>query len=142
MEPDRQLIAPCGMYCGVCSSYLAYSHQTPRVRGRITYCAGCRPRNKQCSFLKKRCARLMDGAVEYCFECPSYPCERLQGIDTNYRRDYGMSLIENLDTIRAQGEDELLTVLEKRFACSECGELRSVHSGRCYTCDDIKGWKD
>lgn len=37
MATDRQLIAPCGMYCGLCSSYLAYLHQVPRQRGKFTY---------------------------------------------------------------------------------------------------------
>jgi hypothetical protein len=142
MELERQLIAPCGMYCGVCSAYLAYAHQTPRVRGKITYCAGCRPRNKQCSFLKKRCARLGDEAVEYCFECPSYPCENLKSVDASYRDKYGMSPLENLEIIHTQGEGALLDALSERYSCKKCGELRSIHSGKCYVCDDIKGWRD
>jgi hypothetical protein len=130
------------MYCGVCSSYLAYSHQTPRIRGKITYCIGCRPRDKQCSWLKKRCELLREGTVEYCFECPTYPCEALERIDAGYRDKHVFGLIESLDIIRTQGEDVLLAVLKERFACNECGELRSIHSGKCYSCDDIKGWKD
>ena len=53
-----------------------------------------------------------------------------------------MGLLENLDLIRTQGESALLDVLKERFVCKKCGELRSVHSGKCYVCDGIKGWKD
>lgn len=48
---SQELIAPCGMNCGICSSYLAYKNN---MYGKgFTNCTGCRARNKQCAFLKK-----------------------------------------------------------------------------------------
>jgi len=35
------LIAPCGMNCGVCKAYLAYSYGVPEKKGQVTHCAGC-----------------------------------------------------------------------------------------------------
>lgn len=139
---DRQLIAPCGIYCGLCSSYLAYLHQVPRQRGKFTYCAGCRPRDKQCAWLKKHCERLQKHTVRYCFECPSYPCKRLEHLAEGYRTKYGEDVLQNLALIQGQGEDALLDALNQRYACERCGGLRSVHSGKCFQCDDIKSWKD
>jgi hypothetical protein len=139
---DRQLIAPCGMYCGLCSSFLAYINQVPRERGKFTYCAGCRPRDKRCAFLKKQCELLLNHTVQYCGECPSYPCERLEHLATMYRTKYGLDFLQNLELIRDQGEDALLDALHDRYACRQCGGLRSVHSGKCFACDDIHSWKD
>lgn len=142
MNPDPELIAPCGMYCGICSGYLAYAHQIPRKRGRITHCAGCRPRDKQCSFLKKQCKLLTNHMVRYCFECPRYPCPRLVHLDQRYRQNFGMSFLENLKIVQDQGENALLRKLADRFTCATCGELTSVHSGKCFRCDDIRSWRD
>ncbi len=42
----EELIAPCGINCGVCSLYLAYSSGLPEKRGNIRHCVGCKPRNE------------------------------------------------------------------------------------------------
>lgn len=139
---DPQLIAPCGMYCGVCSSFLAYVNQVPRQRGKFSYCTGCRPRDKQCSFLIKHCERLRNHTVHYCYECPDYPCRRLEHVAAGYRAKYGLDFVHNLELIRDQGEEALLDALHDRFACRSCGELTSVHSGKCFVCDEIHSWKD
>jgi len=142
MQMDKGLISPCGMYCGLCSSYLAYINQIPRQRGKFSHCRGCRPRDKQCSWLKKRCDLLRNHTVQYCYECPSYPCGELEHISNRYRTRYGLDFLESLALARDQGEDALLDELEARFACQHCGGLRSIHSGKCFACDEIKSWKE
>ncbi len=62
----EDLIAPCGMNCAVCSSYLAYSKGIPQKRGAISHCAGCRPRNKQCAYLKGHCDQISKGLLRFC----------------------------------------------------------------------------
>jgi hypothetical protein len=139
---DRELISPCGMYCGLCSSYLAYLNLIPRQQGKLTYCAGCRPRDKQCSWLKKRCDQLRNHTIQYCYECMSYPCQELEHISNRYRTRYGLDFLENLALVQDEGEGALLEALERRYACQQCGGLRSIHSGKCFACDEIKSWKD
>jgi hypothetical protein len=134
------LIAPCGMDCAVCSAYRAYTHQIPRQRGTISYCAGCRVRRKRCVYLKGRCARLAAADVEYRFECPTYPCDRLQHLDRRYRTRYGISLIGNLELVRTRGAPEFARRQEAVFACTRGGGLRSVHNQKCFTCDKILAW--
>jgi len=97
------LIAPCGMNCAICSAFLAYKNNIPKKARSITYCKGCRPRNKQCAFLKKKCKddlKLLKGEIDFCFECNFYPCEQLIRIDEKYKREYKMSMIENLELIK------------------------------------------
>ena len=138
-----QLIAPCGMNCAICSGYLAYKNQ-PRFKGVMTHCRGCRPRNKQCAFVKKRCAdnlKLLHGAVNFCFECDCFPCEALKRLDAKYRRDFDMSMIDNLVEIRENGLEKFLENQHHKYACQRCGELISVHNGKCFNCDEIRGWR-
>ncbi|MBN2488189.1 MAG: DUF3795 domain-containing protein [Methanosarcinaceae archaeon] len=142
---DPQLIAPCGMNCAICSSYLAYENEIPRKRGKVTYCKGCRPRNKQCAFLKKRCEdelKLLKGDIDFCFECNCFPCEGLERLDQGYRKKYDMSMIENLNEIKETGISRFIKDQYEKYKCSECGNLISVHNKKCFVCDDIDSLKD
>jgi hypothetical protein len=138
---SHELVAPCGMNCGICSGYLAYSRNIPKKRGKIVHCIGCRPRDKQCAYLKGRCAELRDGKVRYCFECKDFPCERLKHLDERYRKNYNMSMIENLEMIKEVGIKKFLENERKRWRCPKCGGVICVHNGKCYDCEHIESWK-
>ena len=101
----------------------------------MPYCAGCRPRNKQCAFLKKRCELLLKGKVEFCYQCEGFPCERLRHIDKRYfLSEFRMSMIENLKYIKEHGMDDFLKKEEEKWRCPECGGVICCHNGICYTC--------
>lgn len=132
-----ELIAPCGMNCALCASFLAYSYGIPKKAGRVSHCAGCRPRDKQCAFIKKRCTRLARKEIDFCFECGRKPCPDLLRVDKLYRTRYGMSPVANLEFIRTKGMAAFLKHQKKEHACPECGGLVCVHNGKCYTCRTI-----
>ena len=131
---NEELIAPCGMNCGICSGYLAYKHDVKSKGIRMPYCLGCRPRDKKCAFLKKRCNLLLSGKVQYCYECSDYPCERLNHIDTRYRSLYRMSMIENLEFIGKNGINQFLEKEEEGWKCPNCGGVICCHNGICFDC--------
>jgi len=137
-----ELIAPCGMNCGICGAYRAYINNTPKVPYKISHCPGCRPRNKQCAFIIKRCSKLMKKELEFCYQCEELPCHSLERLDKNYRKRFNMSMIENLIQIREKGMDEFLKNQQEKYDCDSCDQLMSVHSKKCYSCDEIHGWYD
>jgi hypothetical protein len=143
-EPNDRtaLLAPCGMDCAVCSGYLAYTHQLPKHRGAISHCQGCRARSKHCAYLKSHCVPLSQHEVTFCHECADFPCARLQKFDARYRSTYGFSPIESLTTIATSGTDALIAEQQLRCGCPKCGDLRSVHNGRCYGCETVRHWRD
>lgn len=130
-----ELIAPCGMNCGVCDKYLAYSHQIPRKRGRICYCSGCRPNNKMCSFIKKRCPTGNIHRVKYCYECNAFPCELLTGASSKYRERYGYDFVDALRQIQAKGVDWFVREQDRIHRCPACGDAVCIHNKKCYTCN-------
>jgi hypothetical protein len=134
MEIEERLIAPCGMNCGLCVAYLAGKHDLRRMGIRTTYCAGCRPRGKNCAFMKKRCVRLGEGMVRYCYECPDFPCRRLKTLDKRYRTRYHMSMIENLEYIRDSGVPAFLAKETAKWSCPECDGTVCCHNGVCFDC--------
>jgi Protein of unknown function (DUF3795) len=134
MDKKADLVAPCGMNCGICSGYLAATHDIKKQGIRMTYCRGCRPRNKNCAFLKKRCRLLSEGGVNFCSGCPDFPCDPLTSIDKRYRERYRMSMIENLAFIRDHGIDAFLKKEEEKWRCPGCGGTICCHNGICFDC--------
>jgi hypothetical protein len=128
---DPSLVAPCGMNCALCSKYLAWL-ANPESPGA---CEGCRARDRRCSILKKACRRLRNHEVEFCYQCEEFPCERLERLDERYRTRYGMSIINNLRRIRANGMEWFLEEQERRWRCTRCGGIVCVHTGRCSSCN-------
>lgn len=45
-----------------------------------------------------------------------------------------MSMVENLREIKEKGMKKFLENQEEKYAYPECGDVVSVHDGKCYTC--------
>ncbi len=136
-----QLVAPCGMNCSTCSAYLAFINNIPKKRGKIFHCIGCRPRNKQCAYLKGQCGKLSKDKIDFCFECDRYACERLKKFDQRYRRSYQISPIANLEVIRTKGLQTFLQRERKLHGCPSCGGMISIHNKKCFSCEKVERWK-
>jgi hypothetical protein len=141
----EELIAQCGMNCGICTSYLAYINKVPKKKGGggIHHCVGCRIKNSQC-VVKKRCISPKKKEIDFCFECDVFPCDPLRKLDARYRKNYNMSEIDNLNEIKRSGMKKFLNSQYKKYKCPKCGGLICVHSksGKCYKCDKVKSWKE
>jgi hypothetical protein len=131
---EEKLIAPCGMNCGVCLSYLAMKNELKKKGFDKKYCAGCLPRGKNCVFMKDNCELLGKGLVRFCFECREYPCRRLKALDKRYRTKYHLSMIENLGLIKAYGIGLFLEKEAMKWHCNKCGEIICCHNGLCLNC--------
>lgn len=98
-------------------------------------CKGCRPRNKQCAFLKKRCNLLKNKKIEFCFECQDFPCKNLLKLDERYKkRGWDVSFSGNNRRIKEVGLVKFIEEQEKKFQCPKCGGTISVHDNKCYDC--------
>lgn len=123
------LIAPCGMNCRLCYAYIREKNSCPGCYGRDDLksisCALCRIKN---------CDTRELGKFKYCFTCEMFPCSRMKHLDKRYRTKYGMSMIENLETIKKFGIRKFIAQEKERWACSKCGEIMCVHKERCIFC--------
>ena len=130
---SAELIAPCGMNCGICRGYIAYTHGIPRVRGKITYCVGCVPRAKNC-YVKRGCKKLSKHEIKSCSECDTMPCEKLAHLDKRYREHYDMSMVENLKLLKDKDMDGFLKSQAEKYTCPSCGDVICVHDAKCFSC--------
>ena len=129
-----EIIAPCGMNCALCSGYLALQYDVKSKGIRMPYCKGCRPRDKNCAFLKKKCELLLNKSVMFCFECPDFPCERLNRLDKRYQTLFRMSMIQNLKYLKQKGMAAFLKTQEEEWRCPTCGSVICCHNGICFSC--------
>lgn len=131
---EEKLIAPCGMNCGICVSYLAGKTELNKKGFNKTYCEGCLPCSKSCN-LKRECSLLRKGAVRFCFQCENYPCKRLKALDKRYRTKYHMSMLENLEFIKEHGVEKFLEKEKSKWRCPKCGGVICCHNGLCLSCE-------
>ncbi|MBZ5499786.1 MAG: DUF3795 domain-containing protein [Acidobacteriia bacterium] len=103
----RNLIAPCGMNCGICRAFL-------REHNR---CHGCNDAELNKPKTRVNCRlRICDKrGGKFCCHCPEFPCDRLRHLDHRYRTKYGMSQIENLERIWDKGIRKFLEAERKRW---------------------------
>ena len=126
-----KLIAPCGINCGTCIAFFGY---TMSGKKRKHSCGGCWSRERHCAFIKKKCKKLANKQLDYCFECNDFPCEVLEKLDSRYVEKYGMSLVGNLKHLNTKGIVEYLKYEEERWKCPSCEGVICVHNKKCYTC--------
>jgi len=131
MESVNQtlLIAPCGMNCSICTAYLREKNK----------CPGCRESDIDKTITRvdckiKKCEFFQKTRAMFCFQCDSFPCDRLEHLDRRYRTKYGMSMIENLENIRKVAVQQFIEDEKARWACPECGGTICVHKRYCYSC--------
>ncbi len=135
-----ELIAPCGMNCGICRAYLAYTHGVPKKRGKVTHCAGCHPRAKNC-YIKRGCPKLSKHQIDSCSQCDTMPCKKLAHLDKRYRERYNMSMVENLRELKINGVEAFLKNQQEKYRCPNCRDVVSVHDQNCYSCNYRKETK-
>jgi hypothetical protein len=123
------LIAPCGMNCRLCRAYMREKNPCPGCRddGHPKPKTRAQCRIKQCGILKSR-------ESKYCMRCKEFPCDLLNRLDVRYRKNYGMSMIDNLKNIKLVGIRNFIKQETNRWTCSTCGEIICVHEKSCIHC--------
>lgn len=58
-------------------------------------------------------------------------------MDERYRRNYNMSIKDNLEYIKKLGLAKFIEAQFKKYRCSRCGGLISIHNSKCFKCDMI-----
>ncbi|RPH31047.1 MAG: DUF3795 domain-containing protein [Bacteroidales bacterium] len=130
--PNTQLIAPCGINCGVCLAYLRTKNKCEGCWGSDTkkpkHCVACSIKN---------CEHLLKTTSKFCYDCEKYPCSRIKQLDKRYRTKYKMSIIDNLLLIKESGLSNFIQLDKIKWSCKNCGGTICVHRGYCLDCDNM-----
>ena len=128
-KTNATLIAPCGLNCRLCRSYIKARKTCPGCRGddalKSHACAACRIKN---------CGKLTRRGIRFCFSCDEFPCASLRHLDVRYRTRYGISPMENLRSIAELGIRQFVRLENRRWVCPDCGGMLCVHKVQCPSC--------
>jgi hypothetical protein len=121
-ELDYELIAPCGMNCGICKAHLRQNNP----------CHGCNYAEQNRPKTRERCRlRLCNKRKgKFCYSCAEFPCDRLRRLDNRYQTRYGISEIRNLKYLRDNGIERFMEEEHRRWV-SDKGIL-CVHDKKYY----------
>ncbi len=144
---DSAPAGACGLYCGVCSAFIATRDDPDRLavlaqRRGLTVddmrCEGCR--SKKLSSYCKTC-RLVACATErgheFCSACPDFPCDELRAFGRE--RPHRAEIMDDLERIREIGRDAWVVEVLARYTCEECGVENSAYDLRCRICGHVPG---
>jgi len=107
---SAELIAPCGMNCGVCLHYLRKENE----------CPGCFT-GRKVNDRPMKCGRRLckERKGDFCFECHKFPCDSIKRLDQRYRTKYNMSEIDNLEFIKNKGMKEFIKSQKQKYQCDK-----------------------
>jgi hypothetical protein len=129
VECTKELIAPCGINCSVCSGFLRKKNPCGGCLTvglhMPTYCATCRI---------KFCEEHDNASFTYCYECKKFPCVKIKKLHKRYSGKYHLNLIGNSEIIRDEGMKSFLAKESKKWTCAQCGAVLCVHKEACMTC--------
>lgn len=139
---DKRLIAPCGLYCGVCAVLIAHRDNNQKFKERLTQVYGVPPEEIKCEgclsenlfFYCANCP-IRDCALsrnyEGCHECSEFPCEHVE----NFPLPVGKKVIlRAVPAWRELGTEKWVASEIKRYHCPECAYPLFRGAKRCRGC--------
>ena len=142
MPVERELLAPCGLYCGVCAIYIADRDDNLKFKERLTDVYGVGIEELHC----KGC--LSDEIFKYCEVCPIRECTREKGYEgCNECEDFPCKFVEDfplpvgkkvilraVPEWRELGTERWVEGELERYHCPECGYPLFRGAKRCRKC--------
>lgn len=150
MDINKNFLAPCGLYCGVCGVYYATRDKNENFMERLAgfyrgsvpdgdnlstddlECEGCLSDNtsifcKVCNI--KDCTR--SKGYEGCHECDDFPCQYID----EFPIPVGKKVIQRVIPYwREHGTEKWVSDEEARYICPECGHMLFRGAKRCNKC--------
>ncbi|MFX1463639.1 MAG: DUF3795 domain-containing protein [Promethearchaeota archaeon] len=147
-EIEKDLLAPCGLYCGVCRIYKAHKDNDLEFKREILptlndygaksvddiACTGCLSDGVKFHFCQTCSIRdcIKNKNIEGCYLCDEFPCS----IITNWPDPLDKKVIfRSIPTWRNLGTEKWIEAEEKRYQCPKCGKLLFHGAKKCRECN-------
>ena len=149
VEIKKELLGPCGLYCGVCAVYIAHRDNNRKFKERIVnvykpytksvedvQCSGCLSEDIEnifgwCQICPiKSCVK--EKGIESCHECNEYPCKYIK----KFPMPVGRKVIKRaIPFWREYGTEKYVEAEIERYHCPECGNPLFRGAKRCNKCN-------
>lgn len=142
-EEKKRLSAVCGLFCPACTVYIGTQEDRRRLRRLAEQsglpqedweCEGCRAekRSHYCRNLCTLAPCAEKKGVEFCGECPDYPCEELKKFQAEM--PHRLELWESQQRIREVGFERWFDEMTTHYSCPDCGTIHSAYDRVCRSC--------
>jgi predicted RNA-binding Zn-ribbon protein involved in translation (DUF1610 family) len=148
VEIKKDLLAPCGLYCGVCSIYIADRDNNLKFKQSIVKlyqpltktpedisCPGCMSDNQDNLFIFcKTCGIrkcIKEKGFEGCHECEKFPCWRINRFPVPVGKKV---IMRTIPYWKEHGTEMYVESEVKRYRCPECGNPLFRGAKRCNKC--------
>jgi hypothetical protein len=131
MSINKDLLAPCGLYCGICATRYAYKNNDERLDIK---CEGClsnfrSPFCNACSI--RRCAKKK--IITGCHECKEFPCRRINKFPFKIAKEF---MLKSIPARKERTDEEWVKWEESNWTCKACNEIGFRGASRCPKCKD------
>lgn len=151
METPLEILAPCGLYCGVCRIYFATQNKDLQLLKRLAkiyarklsgldllseddmLCDGCGS-NRIFAFCRscaiRDCTR--EKRLHGCHECDRFPCNLINKFPSDVGKRVMMRCVPYR---RKYGDLQWIETEEQRYYCPDCGERLFRGVTQCSVCN-------
>jgi len=146
----KELLAPCGLYCGVCAIYIADRDNNQKFKERLVNvykplsktvddikCKGCLSDKKEDLFGYCQLCTIRDciqtKKINGCYECNDFPCKHIENFPVPGGKKVILKAIYSWKEI---GTEKWVKEEEERYHCPECNNpmFREFKTKRCNKC--------
>ena len=139
---NTELLAPCGLYCGVCSVYMASRDSNQKLKDKLANAYGVTPEQVACKgclsnerfVYCQTCAIrtcVMDKNYEGCHQCNEFPCKLIDDFPIPVGKKV---ILRSVPDRKKLGTEKWVEEEEKRYYCPECGNKIFRGVVKCNQC--------
>lgn len=142
---NTDLLAPCGLYCGICGVYMASRDNNQKLKEKLAAAYGVTPEQIDCNgcmsdkkFVYCQACNIrscvMDKKYEGCHQCNDFPCKFID----NFPVPVGKKVIlRSIPARRELGTEKWVAEEENRYSCPHCGNQLFRGARRCGSCKEV-----
>lgn len=154
---NRDLMAPCGLYCGTCGVYIATRDENAKFKAILgnlygtepeeTECLGCmqaEPAQKLYAYCRACTIRdcVQSKGFYSCHQCGDWPCDMIRDFPiATGRRVMQQAIPEWRACVDARGDEKGSEAWARseceRYHCTDCGEPLFRGAQRCRSCKAV-----
>ena len=139
-----ELLAPCGLYCGVCGVYLASRDNNEKLKGKLASAYGVTPEQVVCKgclsdekfVYCQHCgirACVMQKEYAGCHQCADFPCQLIDDFPVPLGKKV---ILRSVPERKRWGTEKWVEEEEDRYTCPHCSAAVFRGARRCVSCKE------
>ncbi len=142
---NKELLAPCGLYCGVCGVYMASRDNYQKLKEKLAKAFGVTPEQITCKgclsdekFVYCQACEIrtcvMGNQIEGCHQCDDFPCKLIDDFPVPVGKKV---ILRSIPARKQLGTDKCVIEEETRYSCPRCNDQLFRGARRCGSCKEL-----